>query len=292
MRIVTTTGGFGKNADPVKITELICRAGFEGIDIGFDNLFAYCPDRVEDTVKEMRKVAERYGTPFVQSHAPIPKIRTVDDNENIDDFLKKAAISIRLSGLCGVENVIVHPVRLLSGTHEEQLAFNLFLYNELVSIAEESNTRLAIENMCGFKPHLDGYKVKHVCKTPEELCAYIDAFDSSAVVGCLDTGHAFISGESPAEFVRMMGRDKLFALHIQDCDGVSDTHTLPYLSKIEWEPFIRALADIDYRGDITLEAVLFTAALPEKLFAAGLALAKAEAEYIRDKVLEYKEKAR
>ena len=281
MRIVTTTSGFETSKSPVEIAEMICRAGFEGIDLSFT------ATTTEQTALEVKQMADSFGVPIVQAHAPIPKVKYREEVELIEATIESIKKTVEISAKIGIETIVIHPVRLCEGDHKEQLDFNLGFYRPIVKLAEEKGINLAIENMCGFKPHKDGYKVKHVCKTAEELSAYVKAFNSPNVVACLDTGHAYISEQSPAEFVRDMGKGGISALHIQDCDGIGDLHTLPYLSDIEWEPFCKALADTEYSGDITLEAVLFTRALPKELLLPGLCLAKETAEHIRNRVKFY-----
>ena len=282
MKIVNTTGGFDAKIGVADTVRLNCEAGFEGIDLSVTR--AFCEDGYKSLVREIKDITDSYGVTFEQSHGPIRKVKILDV-EPEDQFLFRARRSIEVSGELGIKNMIIHPIRLAPGSHEDQLGYNLELFEKLIPDAKGAGVRLAIENMCGYKEDVNGKQVKHVCKTPEELAKYIDAFNSEWITGCLDTGHARISGESPAEFVRMLGRDRLTALHIQDCDGVGDLHTLPFLSKIEWQPFIEALAEIKYKGNITLEAVLFMKNMPTELYPAAARYMAEVARYIRDGVV-------
>jgi sugar phosphate isomerase/epimerase len=72
------------------------------------------------------------------------------------------------------------------------------------------------------------------------------------IVACLDVGHSSIAGREAQDCIRVLGK-RLGALHIHDNDYLDDTHTLPGLSEMNWEEITRALADIGYEGDFTLE---------------------------------------
>lgn len=283
MKIVNTTDGFSSKLGIREAVRLNCEAGFEGIDLS--PTAEFYTDEYKTAVKDVRSIADSYGVPFVQSHGPIPKITTLSDTAGKEAILAKLHRAVEVSGMLGVKNMIIHPIRLADGSHEDQLGINLEFYSSVVAAARDAGVRLAIENMCGYKTDTKGEPVKHVCKTPEELKKFIMAFGSEWVTGCLDTGHARISGEAPGEFVRMMGRDYLSALHIQDCDGIKDTHTVPFQSLIDWESFTTALADIRYAGDITLEAVCFPRNMPAEIFPAAARYMAATARYLRDRVV-------
>ena len=70
---------------------------------------------------------------------------------------------------------------------------------------------------------------------------------------CLDTGHCAVFGESPADAVRLIGKEYLRVLHVHDNDGKNDRHWLPYNGVIDWADFSLALAEIGYEGTLSLE---------------------------------------
>ena len=78
-------------------------------------------------------------------------------------------------------------------------------------------------------------------------------FDSPFFRVCLDTGHAAVLGLSPADSVRLVGREYLTCLHIHDNDGVRDLHWVPYRGVIDWADFSLALHEIGYKGTLSLE---------------------------------------
>ena len=72
-------------------------------------------------------------------------------------------------------------------------------------------------------------------------------------------------GENPQDAIRILGKERLKALHIHDVDYRADTHTIPYTMKIQWEEVLQALKDIEYDGDFTFETVNFFKGFPIEL---------------------------
>jgi sugar phosphate isomerase/epimerase len=64
-------------------------------------------------------------------------------------------------------------------------------------------------------------------------------------------------GEEAQDAIRILGHDRLKALHVHDNNYKEDTHTLPGLMMMNWDEITRALADIDYSGEFTYEADTF-----------------------------------
>ena len=289
MRIVSSSdileGKYGVE-EAIRITK---EAGFEGID------YAMCDAAYGDDYKahaeKINNACKKYGIPVVQLHGPIPKYQ-LHETEARADFMKKAERAIEFAGLIGSKNCVLHPMRVAKGTHEEQLAINLGEYSPLIPLAEKAGIKIAIENMCSFKVNEFGEPVKHVCKSAEEHAKYIDAFNSDAVTACFDTGHAAASSEEICEFVRVLGGKRLTALHVHDNDCMRDLHTIPYNHSIKFDPFLTALADIDYQGDFTFECIYYIRNIPEALWIPALKYMAEVARYMRDEVLRRKENAK
>jgi sugar phosphate isomerase/epimerase len=120
-----------------------------------------------------------------------------------------------------------------------------------VALAEEHGVKLTLEN-AGGRPSDYPQNVK-------ELLQFIQEFDGLGVT--LDIGHAHLSekragnktsSQSIADGIRVLG-DNLVHLHIHDNSGESDDHLPPGKGKIEFEPILKALDEIDYRGVGILE---------------------------------------
>lgn len=286
MKIVNSTDIIEQKYGPEKAIEMLAEAGFEGIDyvMGAD----VYQDDYKDYVSRLLSASSKYGIPFVQAHGPICKYQ-LDDKAARDEFMFQAKRAIEVAGMLGAKNIIFHPMRVAKGNHEDQLKINLGEYSPLIPYAKQAGVKIAIENMCNYKINEFGEPVKHVCKNAEEHARYIDAFCDDTVTACLDTGHAACSAEEPCEFARVLGK-RLTALHIHDNDGMGDLHTIPYNQKIKFDPLLTALADIDYKGDFTLECIYYIREIPEALYPAALKYMASVAAYMRDEIVKRKKK--
>jgi sugar phosphate isomerase/epimerase len=102
------------------------------------------------------------------------------------------------------------------------------------------------------------------CTTPEQILELIDAIDRPNVAVCLDTGHAFVAGYEPAEFVQTLG-DRLKVLHVHDNLGSEDQHVAPFAGAIDWGSFVAALRNIGFDGVFSLEVHRQVQNMPEPL---------------------------
>jgi len=94
----------------------------------------------------------------------------------------------------------------------------------------------------------------------------------------------------PEDFIRRMNPTLLKALHVHDTDFVNDCHALPYLQRQNWDEIMRALAQVDYQGDLNLEVLLYTERFPDELVVPALRFAENIGRYLIKKFTEYKEK--
>ena len=241
--------------------KIFADAGYDAVDY---SMFAMtndsCPLNTCDIpsyAAELRGMAKAVGLTFNQAHAPFPCWRRGDDayNEKMPERVER---SVKIAGLLGAKSIVVHPIAY-GAPEEEQKAFNLAFYKKLEPVALEYGVKVALENMWG-RDGRRNYIVANVCSWAKDLCDYYDALDNpEAFTVCLDLGHCGLIGEEPDEAIRILGRDRLGALHVHDNDYVSDAHTMPYDygMKMNWNAITTALGEIDYQGDFTFEADAF-----------------------------------
>lgn len=236
--------------------EIIAKAGFPAIDMTLfrDISFAFASDW-KDTVRKYKEIADRHGVFFNQAHAPF--------GGGYEKYTKETKLQFpRLFEVCamlGIGQMVIHPVQKVPylGREEEMFEINMEFYNSLAPYAKKCGVKIAIENMWQNRP-VTNYICDDVCADPRELNRYYDTLnDPEAFTVCLDLGHVALCGREPQDAIRTVGHDRLGALHVHDVDYVHDLHTLPGSAKINWDAVCRALADIDYKGDFTLEADKF-----------------------------------
>jgi sugar phosphate isomerase/epimerase len=104
----------------------------------------------------------------------------------------------------------------------------------------------------------------------------IGAVDSPIVGTCLDTGHAFLSGDISRILYKLSGH--LQCLHANDNQGKNDDHLPPGKGKIDWHQLLLELNEIDFQGAIILELMGDQRKSPETV----LAEARQSARFLRD----------
>lgn len=91
---------------------------------------------------------------------------------------------------------------------------------------------------------------------PEAILRAVKEINSPFFRVCLDTGHCAVFGDSPADAVRLIGKEYLSTLHVHDNDGCGDCHWLPGAGVIDWQDFSDALAEIGFEGSVSLETAV------------------------------------
>ena len=86
---------------------------------------------------------------------------------------------------------------------------------------------------------------------------------------CWDFGHANMMGWNQPQALEMMGK-RLIATHVQDNYADNDHHLLPYHGTIEWEPIMKMLKKIDYKGVFAYETHKAAERVPEPVIDALL----------------------
>jgi sugar phosphate isomerase/epimerase len=259
MRISTEIGSIAKYVGEEKAVQLVAEAGFDCFDFSMMRMAQYdrahaCvvenghPLRGRDYLKfarQVRHVGEEMGITCNQSHAPFPTFCP-----EIRDLLKRA---IECTAEAGGKICVVHPHNLL-GAEE-----NAELYCSLLPFAHDCGVKLAAENMWCWDEEED-HAIPAACSDPASFTAHLRAVNDPYLVACLDIGHAEMRGlgTSAPEMIRALGGD-LQALHLHDNDLKHDSHMIPYSMQIDFDAILRALADVDYKGDFTLEADQYTA---------------------------------
>jgi sugar phosphate isomerase/epimerase len=249
----TTLDTLATNFGREKGIEIIANAGFPAIDFSMfrDLDFAFAPDW-KDNAKKFNEIAKRNGVFFNQAHAPFGGGFEVYTQKTMPMMPRV----IEFASLLGIKQIIVHPAQKIPylGREEEMFEINMELYSSLAPHAKNCGIKIAIENMWQNRP-VTGYICDDVCADPRELNRYYDALnDPEAFTVCLDLGHVALCGREPQDAIRTIGHDRLGALHVHDVDYVHDLHTLPGSARINWDAVCRALADIDYKGEFTLES--------------------------------------
>lgn len=288
MKLVTQTDIPATRLDDEQAVRLICESGFDGVDysmfkMAHDDCLLNTP-AYEAHALRLRDIVQSYGKTFEQSHAPFPSHRDGDEKYNsvIVDRIKRA---IEISGILGVKVCVVHP----HATQDDQRGFNMRFYNELLPVAKQYGVKIALENMWGVKTLCGVNRIVHnVCSDPADFNSYVDALDRDYFTACLDLGHCGLVGEDTADMIRGMGGERITALHIHDNNLLEDSHTIPFMGKMDWDSIARALGEINYRGNFTFEADRFPGRFPTALVPSALRFMHDIGRYLMGEIEKYR----
>jgi sugar phosphate isomerase/epimerase len=236
-----------------KAVELYAKAGFECFDfsmcdmvkVDWSNMTVSKSDHPLSSndyisfAKRVRNVADACGIECNQSHAPFPT-RVVGL-----DYIKRA---IECTAIAGGKICVVHPDNNLSA--EE----NAKMYAEILPFAKDHGVKIATENMWNWEENAPT-SCFAACSTSEDFVKHIDTVNDPYFIACLDIGHAEMrgSGSGAYNMIKALGH-RLGALHLHDNDQLGDNHQIPFSMNIDFVQVAKGLKEINYQGELTLEA--------------------------------------
>ena len=236
----------------------IARAGFDAWDLTMSRCMARynykegcCvpvdhplagPDYMK-FIKRMRRISADNGLECNQTHAPFP-VKAPE----IRALLCRA---LECSAEIGAKYCIIHP------DNDKSAEENAEMYFELLPYAKDFGVKIATENMWNWDK-INGHAATAACSHHDDFLAHVKAVNDPYLVACVDVGHAEMYGlnTSAAQMIRTLG-SHVQALHLHDVDLLNDNHYVPFSLKIDYDPIIRALKEVDYQGEMTLEACYY-----------------------------------
>lgn len=289
MKLVATTSLLRNTLGDIGAIRLLAEAGFDAIDISLTDFQADSPwlkPNWRSYVQQLKDEAQRLGVTFCQAHAPFPTSKGTEADEIIFQHVVR---SIEVAALLDIPYIVVHPKQHLPYRDNAGRLFQdtVDFYKALVPICQKLNVKVCCENMWQRNKQA-GVIIDSICARAEEFQAVVDAVDSPWVVACLDIGHCGLVHQDPAQAIRVLGHDRLQALHVHDVDLREDRHTLPYTQYTDWESVVQALAEIDYTGNFTYEASNFITSFPEPLWADAAKFMVTVGRYLISRIAYYK----
>ncbi|MBO5286406.1 MAG: sugar phosphate isomerase/epimerase [Clostridia bacterium] len=257
MNISCTVRVFGLE----KAIELHKKAGFDAYDFSAHTFVEYdwrtktayakanepiIGDDYITSAKMIKKYADDLGIICSTAHAPFPS-----DSPYVSKYLNWA---IEVSSILGAKQIVVHPG--CSSTAEE----NALFYKKLLPFAKEKGIKIACENMWNWNydpktmdPSFD-HAIEAACSHHDDFKKHLTLVNDDYLIACLDIGHAEMKGlnTTAVEMIKTLN-DKIECLHIHDNDKWHDDHAAPFTGKIDFTAMCKALKEINYTGDITLE---------------------------------------
>lgn len=248
MYISQTLYPFYKFSSPTDLIKRFKDAGFDAFDFSFCDLDLIKRDDYIDYMKNLREYAEKIGIVCNQAHAPFPTIIVGDEEYN--QLARQYIIrSMESASILGAKIIVIHPA------NKYRYKENIELYNSLLPYAKKYNIKIGIENMWE-RPYPKAETVSPcACSLIDDFTKTLQGLDPNYFVACLDVGHAEMFKKGYAVELIYALAPRLEALHIHDNDLVHDKHWIPGQGYINFNDIAKALKEINYKGDITLEVM-------------------------------------
>lgn len=313
LKISVQTGGCTDNMGMEAGLAAIRAAGFEALDFNIcsyanyeytasegqkgESIFAGSDEEVMAFFRDCYQKVRAAGLTVGQTHAPFPSGSPVGEDNRLTDFhMRLLRLSIPITAEMECPYVVIHPG--FSGSvdydnrPDKQAQFweeNRRMYLSLLPDAKKYGVKICLENMWGsLRPVRPGI-IPAVISHPGEFAAWIDRLNEEAggeyFVACLDTGHAFLTGDDAAEMVAVLGH-RLKALHMHDVEQDHDRHTCPYVGRTNWQALAAALHRAGYTGTLNFETGGFPQKFPPELCGDAMMLLGKTAQYFRRMVEE------
>lgn len=287
MKLSTNTNVLSKLYGLKQAVAMLADAGFHAADFSaFSSEEYYTDAHDQEFYEEIRVYAADRGLCFNQAHAPYPS--SYAEPEKTEQRFWEIVASMKHAAWLGVPYIIVHPCQHLNyhepGVPERLYDINMAFYRRLIPYCEEYQIKIAVENMWQYP----GMISHSTCSRPAEFLRYLQGLDEEHFVACLDTGHAMLVREKPADLVYALGGNWLQCLHVHDVDGIHDSHDLPFRGIIDWDSVMKALAEIGYGGDMTFETTGCVTKFPKELHASVMKQVADVGHYLIKKFEEYR----
>lgn len=228
----------------------IAEAGYQGVEVWGGRPHAYRNDLTEAELKDIRSLIEDKGvevSAFIPAQFRYP-ISLVNPKEKIrKDSINYIKESFNTAIALGTHKVTVCPGHTLYGQSLED-AWQLLRESlkMLVEHAQKQDIILLLEPAHRMETDL--------VITVDDALRIIKEIGSDRLGVLLDVGHAFINRESLADCIKKLtSSESIFHIHINDNDGLMDSHLIPGEGKINFIPLLEELKRIDYQGLLTVE---------------------------------------
>lgn len=249
---------------------MVAQAGFDGVDFEMCFMMPYVNMlRDEDTpwmsmsdeqmcegLRPYKDAARKYGLKFLQTHAIEPIYNA--DPVRFRKYTRLAQQQIMAAAYLESPYIIIHPAHEFIYRDflepEQEWELNMDMFSQLLPYLKKYNVTACLENM--FTSDYKGMYYAAICQQPEEVNRYVDALNALAgeerFAFCMDTGHAMFAGLEQRNAICQIGK-RLKTLHLNDNDGVHDSHQLPYMGSVDWNRVCEGLKRIGYAGTLNFE---------------------------------------
>jgi len=231
-------------------------AGFDGIELNYDEENDLSPKSGTKEYKEIRKMADDIGIEIsgLCSFLFWPYPLTSNDTKKRARGLELAGLIAKAAHDLGVENVLVVPGAVHIPWRDDHSPVPNDICDQrakeaigkLLIDAEKLGVYLNIENI-----FFNGYLM-----TPMEMNAFVDSFDSEHCRVHFDTGN-IMEYQFPEHWARLLGK-RTKNVHLKEFTKKGTDHSLECFRPLldgttDWPAVIEALDKVGYEGFLTFE---------------------------------------
>lgn len=170
-----------------------------------------------------------------------------------DDTEELIRRSIEASFIIGAAFLTAHPRSSIDQgfSYEVAAKANRDDFFPLIERAEKEGVCLLFENMPVF-PDFPSHR--YFSSKPDEFSQFIDSFNSDSVGVCWDIGHAhMLLDEDEFGYMKQVGK-RIKIIEVNNNWIRYDSHMLPSCGSIDWNAFSKAVKEINFTGDLLLDA--------------------------------------
>ncbi len=230
--------------------------------------------RSEKDLQQVKAILDKHNLPMPSAHflnmlpqpgyAPETIFATHEKILDIAQFMGAQRVTTHIGGIA-VPTIAASKVR---PTPMEKLDKKEISYPEYVELVKEhyGNDKIIPDSLIVYRHLAHAAAKRHIKVTIETACTelhsinlhpeliinFIRQVGADNMGICIDSGHCHIHGLNTAEIVRQCG-SYFLETHFHDNFGVKDRHNPVGIGTVNWLKVIKAMAEINYQGEITFE---------------------------------------
>ncbi len=216
-------------------------------DIGFDTVDLFC-DPLDMTVQErllIRRECERLQLPIVSICCVATGL--IDLNPSVQRFhVERVARYLELGYEFSAKNILLVLGEYIWNREvikpAEQWNWAVSHCRRLGEYAGELGLQIALE--------LEPFELS-LLNNVDSMVRFIDDVNCPAVRANIDVSHLCLAKVPPEELRRLKG--KAIHVHISDCDGKVHGDLPPGRGVVQFEPYLKEIADLQIDGAISIE---------------------------------------
>jgi sugar phosphate isomerase/epimerase len=240
-----STGCFYKT-DILRALPIVRDGGFNLIEVC--SFPAHLDYHNPNHVKEASELMKRLGIEANSFHAPFADRIDISalQPEQREAAVREVFAACEAAHTLGARYLVLHPGPESDGKPRPEERYHRMIcaagsLNEVARRCRDLGLILLLENML---PHL-------MFGHTSDILFLLGAIRETNVGTCLDTGHAFLSGDLRTVVHKLSGHLRM--LHVNDNLGDRDGHLPPGEGAIDWISLIRQLRQWRFHGPLILE---------------------------------------